>query len=69
MKRKRKALKGLGPKYGTSVRKRYTKALSTLRARRQCPRCGSYRFKRVAIGIWECEKCGYKVAGAAYTTS
>ena len=69
MTKKEKVLKGLGPKYGASLRKRYSKAWFMLKAKRQCPKCGSFRFRRVAIGIWECQKCGYKVAGGAYTVT
>lgn len=64
-----KPLKGLGPKYGSSLRKRYSRVWRVLKAKRQCPKCGSFRFKRVAVGIWECGKCGYKVAGGAYNVT
>lgn len=58
--------KGLGARYGATVRKRASKALALLRQKRICPSCGSKRFKRKAAGIWFCKKCNYTVAGGAY---
>lgn len=66
MPKKDKALKGLGAKYGVTLRRKYTAAYRLLKMRRICPSCGSARFKRLAIGIWACRKCGLKVAGEAY---
>jgi large subunit ribosomal protein L37Ae len=60
------ALKGLGIKFGATVRKRYGMAYNTLKQKRRCPSCGSLRFSRIASGIWYCPKCRYKVAGGAY---
>jgi large subunit ribosomal protein L37Ae len=58
--------KGLGPRYGVTVRKRASKVLNVLKQVRSCPSCGSQRFKRTNVGIWACKKCGYVVAGGAY---
>ncbi len=66
MSNKSESLKGLGAKYGATLRRRYTKIYFMLKRRRNCPMCGSIRFKREAIGIWKCDKCNYKVAGGAY---
>lgn len=63
---KQKVLRGLGPKYGATVRKRYSAAWFTLKAERRCPKCGHMTLRRTANGIWECDRCGYKVAGGAY---
>lgn len=63
---KKKSLRGLGARYGIKIRKEYTKVHLQLKARRQCPECGSARFSREAVGIWGCGKCGFKVAGTAY---
>jgi large subunit ribosomal protein L37Ae len=60
------SLKGLGAKYGATLRRRYSKIFFILKKRRTCPMCGSTRFKREAIGIWKCNKCNYKIAGGAY---
>jgi large subunit ribosomal protein L37Ae len=60
------ALRGLGVKFGATVRKRYGKAYRTLHKKRRCPSCGSVRFGRLAIGIWHCPKCNFKIASGAY---
>lgn len=62
----KKSFKGLGAKYGASVRKRYTRVVSLLKQKRQCPSCGGWKFKRAAVGIWKCYTCEYTVAGGAY---
>ena len=63
---KPRSFKGLGPKFGATVRKRYTRIERLLKMRRVCPNCGSRSLEREASGIWVCRKCGYKVAGGAY---
>lgn len=63
---KKKSLKGLGARYGIKIRKEYTKIHLQLKEKRICPECGSKQFGRKAVGIWECKKCGFKVAGTAY---
>ncbi|MEM1524624.1 MAG: 50S ribosomal protein L37 [Nitrososphaerales archaeon] len=67
--RKEGSLAGLGVKYGATLRKRYSKVFRILKSKRACPSCGSHKFKRVAIGIWECPNCNFKVAGGAYDIS
>ncbi len=63
---KGKSLRGLGAKYGGTLRKRYTNVYRTLKAKKECPSCSSLKLKRVASGIWRCSLCGYTVAGGAY---
>ncbi|MDC8438016.1 MAG: 50S ribosomal protein L37 [Candidatus Nitrosotenuis sp.] len=60
------SLIGFGAKYGIKHRKKFTQVHVTLKAKRKCPECGSLKFGRRAVGIWECKKCGYKVAGTAF---
>ncbi|MDH2899664.1 MAG: 50S ribosomal protein L37 [archaeon] len=62
----RGSLRGLGSKYGSTVRKRYTRVMSSLKRTRRCPSCGSTRFRRQSAGIWQCLTCKYTVAGEAY---
>lgn len=63
---KGKSLRGLGAKYGGTLRKRYSKVFRTLKAKKECPSCSSMKLKRVASGIWKCSLCDYTVAGGAY---
>jgi large subunit ribosomal protein L37Ae len=64
-----KSLRGLGAKYGGTLRKRYSNIHRTLKAKKECPSCSNMRLKRVASGIWKCASCGYTVAGGAYDVS
>jgi len=59
-------LKGLGVKYGATVRKRYGMIYRVLKKQRRYPKCGSIKFDRKALGIWYCPKCNYKVAAGTY---
>jgi large subunit ribosomal protein L37Ae len=60
-------LRGLGAKYGGTLRKRYARVFRTLKQARECPSCSSMRLSRTSSGIWKCKSCGYTVAGGAYT--
>ena len=66
MVKKIKPLQGLGAKYGASLRKKYSRVFRILKTKRQCPECGSMKFRRGVAGIWVCPSCNYKVAGGAY---
>ncbi|MGB9740801.1 MAG: 50S ribosomal protein L37ae [Candidatus Bathyarchaeia archaeon] len=59
--------RGLGARYGSTVRKRYIKVVTELKKPHACPQCGFQRVKRKSVGIWECRKCGFVFAGGAYT--
>jgi large subunit ribosomal protein L37Ae len=59
--------RGLGPRYGSTVRKRYIKVMADMKKRHKCPRCGFSRVKRESVGIWKCRKCGFTYTGGAYT--
>ena len=63
---KKKSMKGLGARYGIKPRKQYTQVHLLLKEKRTCPDCGSKKLGREAVGIWKCQKCGFKVAGTAY---
>ena len=59
--------RGLGARYGSSVRKRYIKVVTELKKTHKCPNCGFLRVKRKSVGLWKCKKCNYTFAGGAYT--
>jgi large subunit ribosomal protein L37Ae len=58
--------RGLGTRYGSTVRKRYVKVTAGLKSRHRCPQCGFVKVKRESIGVWKCKKCDYTFAGGAY---
>ena len=66
MPKAKESLRGLGAKYGGTLRKRYARIFRTLKAARECPSCSSMRLRRASSGIWKCKSCGYTVAGGAY---
>jgi len=59
----------LGPRYGTSVRKRYAAILREGKGRKACPICTYAKVRRLSVGIWACRKCGHIFAGGAYSPS
>jgi len=59
--------RGLGTRYGASLRKRTVKILTELRRPHKCPSCSTEAVKRVSVGVWNCKKCGVKFSGGAYT--
>ena len=59
--------RGLGPRYGSTVRKRYIKVMEEMKKPHKCPQCGFSRVKRESVGIWKCKKCGFTYTGGAYT--
>ena len=61
--------RGLGARYGSSVRKRYVRVTAGLKKAHRCPQCGFLRVKRQSVGIWKCKKCDYTFAGGAYMPS
>ncbi len=59
--------RGLGTRYGSTVRKRYIKVVTELKKPHRCPSCGFVRVRRVSVGVWKCGKCEFTFAGGAYT--
>jgi large subunit ribosomal protein L37Ae len=59
--------RGLGVRYGATVRKRYVKVIVELKKPHKCPNCGFVRVHRESVGIWKCKKCSYTFTGGAYT--
>ncbi len=59
--------RGLGTRYGATVRKRYIKVIAGLKQTHKCPNCGFVKVKRRSVGVWQCGKCNYTFTGGAYT--
>jgi len=59
--------RGLGTRYGATVRKRYVKVVTELKRPHKCPNCGFVRVHRESVGVWKCGKCNFTFAGGAYT--
>lgn len=59
--------RGLGARYGATVRKRYIEVVSELKKAHKCPQCGSESVRRESVGLWRCRKCGFTFTGGAYT--
>ncbi len=55
-----------GTRYGRKTRKNVQKVESVARSRHKCPQCGRMSLRRTSTGVWECSKCGAKIAGGAY---
>ena len=59
--------RGLGARYGATVRKRYIKVVSEMKEVHKCPQCSSETVRRQSVGVWKCSKCGFTFTGGAYT--
>jgi large subunit ribosomal protein L37Ae len=59
--------RGLGTRYGSTVRKRYINVIAGLKTAHKCPQCGFIRVKRKSVGVWQCGKCNHTFTGGAYT--
>jgi len=59
--------RGLGTRYGATLRKRYVKVVTEARKPHTCPQCASVAVRRESVGIWNCKKCGLTFTGGAYT--
>ena len=56
-----------GVRYGRKIRQNVLKVEKLQKIRQKCPYCRKTCVKRLASGIWYCEKCDSKFAGRAYT--
>lgn len=56
----------LGARYGVRIRKRIADVEVESKGRHDCPKCKAKALVRRANGIWECRKCGSKMASSSY---
>lgn len=61
--------KRFGVRYGRTLKERFGKVELEQRKKQKCPYCSAIKVKRIAIGIWECKKCGAKFTGKAYSVT
>jgi len=59
--------RGLGTRYGSTLRKRYVKVVTEAKRTHRCPQCSAVAVRRESVGVWNCRKCGLTFAGGAYT--
>lgn len=59
--------RGLGTRYGATVRKRYINVVTEAKRIHKCPQCGAKAVARESVGVWNCKKCGVTFTGGAYT--
>ncbi len=56
-----------GARYGMSLRRKITQIEVKQRGKHRCPRCRSLtRMNKLAVGIWQCKRCGFTFAGGAW---
>lgn len=59
--------KRFGARYGRKTKVKFAQVEKKQRATWKCPYCNKTAVKRLAAGIWQCNKCEAKFAGKAYT--
>ena len=63
------SVKRFGSRYGKRLRDRYGAIENEQRKKHKCPYCHYQQVRRVALGIWECNKCESKFTSKAYTVA
>jgi large subunit ribosomal protein L37Ae len=63
------SIKRFGARYGRTVKHKFGAVEAMHRKKYKCPYCSKQSVKRISAGIWECKKCGAKIASRAYTVS
>jgi len=61
--------KRFGARYGRRTKAKFAQIEVEQRSKHKCPYCLKVGgVKRLAAGLWNCQKCDKKFAGKAYTT-
>ena len=55
-----------GARYGVRIRKRIADVEIVSKGRHECPKCKAVALGRTSSGIWECRRCGAKIASSSY---
>ncbi len=61
------SVKRFGVRYGRRVKEEFGKIEHMRASSSLCPFCRKKQMRRLAAGIWQCEKCNLKMAGGAYS--
>ncbi len=61
------SVKRFGVRYGTKLKGKIGKIEAERRLSTKCPYCHYGKAKRLAAGIWFCQKCKSKFTGRAYS--
>ena len=56
--------RGLGTRYGATIRKRYIKVLTEAKQTHKCPQCGAEAVKRESVGIWSAAGINRSIAAS-----
>ena len=61
------SVKRFGVRYGTKLKGKIGKIEAERRLSTKCPYCHYGKAKRMAAGIWFCQKCKSRFTGKAYS--
>lgn len=61
--------KRYGVRYGRTTKHKVASIENQYKGRNKCPYCTKTGVKRLAAGIWQCDKCASKFTAKAYTIS
>jgi large subunit ribosomal protein L37Ae len=53
-------------RYGVRARTNVRNIETQQKMKHLCPSCGDKKVKRISTGVWQCKRCGVKIAGGAY---
>ena len=60
------SVKRFGARYGRRLKYKLADIEKKSKKLGKCPFCRKIGAKRIAMGIWQCRKCGSKFSGNAY---
>ena len=63
------SVKRFGARYGRKTKLKFSKIEIEQRKLHKCPYCSKTTAKRMAVGIWQCNKCKARFTGKAYSIS
>jgi large subunit ribosomal protein L37Ae len=61
------SIKRFGTRYGASKKLKFAQVEIQHRGKHKCPYCRYEKARRIAAGIWTCEKCKNKFTARAFS--